>query len=124
MKQSILLLFLCTAFISTKAQLANTNWKGTIQGDQPIDVVFHFAQDTLKVENIGDASTLEVLAYSAKDSLVTLQKVYGQSDCDAAAVGQYKYAIKNNEVTFMLITDGCEQRSAVLNNTKWTKVQQ
>ena len=74
MKQSILLLLLFSAIISAKAQLTNTHWKGTIQGDETIDVVFHFSNDTLKVENKGDASMLEVLSYAAKDSLITFKK--------------------------------------------------
>jgi hypothetical protein len=123
MKQSILLLLLFTAVISAKAQLSNSNWKGTIQGDQTIDVVFHFNNDTLKVENIGEASTLEVLTYAAKDSIVTFQKVYGQSECDTIAIGHYKYTISKDEIAFTLVEDACEQRSAVLNNSKWTKVQ-
>ncbi len=123
MKQSILLLFLFTAFISAKAQLSNTNWKGTIQGDQTIDVVFHFNNDTLKVENIGDASTLEVLTYAAKDSIITFQKVYGQSECDNIAIGKYKYIISKDEITFTLVEDACEHRSAVLNNSNWAKMQ-
>jgi hypothetical protein len=123
MKQSVLFLFLFVAVISAKAQLANTRWKGSIQADETIDVVFHFNNDTLKVENVGDASLIEVLTYFTKDNLVTFQKIYGQSDCNASEKGQYKYEIKNNEINFMLIEDVCNQRSAVLNNSKWTKVQ-
>jgi hypothetical protein len=123
MKQLILLIFLFTAAISAKAQLSNTNWKGTIQGDQTIDVVFHFNNDTLNVENIGDASTLEVLTYATKDSVITFQKVYGQSECDTGAIGQYKYTISKDEIAFTLVEDACEHRSSILNNSKWTKVQ-
>jgi hypothetical protein len=123
MKQSLLLLFFSAVVISVKAQLSNTNWKGTIQGDQTIEVVFHFNNDTLKVENMDDASTIEVLTYAAKDSLITFQKLYGQSECGTDAIGQYKYVINKNEITFTLVEDACEQRSAVLNNSKWTKVQ-
>jgi hypothetical protein len=123
MKLSIFLLFLFTAVISGKAQLSNTNWKGTIQGDQTIDVVFHFGSDTLKVENTGDASTLEVLTYSAKDSVITFQKVYGQSDCSTDVIGNYKYIISKDGIAFTLVEDACDQRSAVLNNSKWAKVQ-
>jgi hypothetical protein len=122
MKQFFLLLLLFATTISATAQLTNTQWRGTIQGDETIDVVFHFSNDTLKVENIADASIIEVLTYTAKDNLMTFKKLYGQSDCDNAT-GQYKYEIKNNEITFMLIEDPCEQRSGVLNNSKWTKVE-
>src|SRR3954454_816541 len=122
MKQLILLLLIVLTIFSAKAQLSNTHWKGTIQGDETIDVVFHFSNDTLKVENIADASMLEVLTYAAKDSLISFKKVYGQSNCDET-IGQYMYAIKENEITFMLVNDACEQRSGVLNNSKWTKVQ-
>ena len=74
------------------------------------------------MENTGDASLLEVLSYTTKDSLITFKKVYGQSDCDTT-ISQYKYEIKKDEITFMVIEDACEQRSGVLNNSKWVKVQ-
>ena len=62
-----------TAIISAKAQLTNIQWKGSIQGDETIDVVFHFSNDTLIVENIGESSMLEVLTYTAKGSLITFK---------------------------------------------------
>lgn len=123
MKKLIITCLFFIAFIAAKAQLANTQWKGTIEGDETIDVVFRFGNDTLTVVNTGDASTIEVLTYTTKDSSITFKKVYGQSECDETTVGQYKYSIKNNELTYTLIKDDCDQRMAVLNNSKWTKVE-
>lgn len=123
MKKVISVLILFAVVNATKAQLDNTKWKGTIQADEVIDVVFHFSKDTLTVMNAGDASTIEVLTYNAKDSIVSFQKVNGQSDCGTDTIGKYKFEMKNEAVTFVLIDDSCEQRGAVLNNTKWTKVE-
>jgi hypothetical protein len=123
MKKIISLFFIFAVATVANAQLSNTKWKGTIQADEAIDVIFHFSKDTLTVTNTGDASTIEVMTYSAKDTILNFQKVNGQSDCSTEIIGKYKYEMKNGEVTFMLLDDSCEQRSAVLNNSRWTKVE-
>jgi len=124
MKKSVILLFLLfSAIISVKAQLTNTKWKSTIQADETLELEFQFGKDTLNVIDLGDASTIEVYTYTAKDSLITLHKVYGQSECDTAINGQYSYAMKDDAITFMLMKDDCGQRAAILNNSQWTKME-
>jgi len=124
MKKSVILLFLLfSAIISVKAQLTNTKWKSTIQADETLELEFQFGKDTLNVIDLGDASTIEVYTYTAKDSLITLHKVYGQSECDTAITGQYSYAMKDDAITFMLMKDDCGQRAAILNNSQWTKME-
>jgi hypothetical protein len=122
-KPVILLVLFLSAIISVKAQLANTKWKATIQADETLELAFQFGKDTLNVINLGEASIIEVYTYTAENSVITLHKLYGQSECDTATTGQYKYAIKENAITFMIMEDACEQRAAILNNSQWAKVE-
>jgi hypothetical protein len=122
-KSFILLVIFFSAVIVVKAQLSNTKWKATIQADETMELEFQFSKDTLNVINLGDASTIEVYTYIARDSLITLHKVYGQSECDTAITGKYKYAQKEDAITFTLIEDDCGQRVAILNKSQWAKVE-
>jgi len=121
MKKITIFLLLAFAAITTNAQLAKTKWKGTLQLDNPVDVVFDFGKDSLTVYTAAENAGLETMTYSAKDAVLAINKAYGQSDCDGTMTGKYKFEIKNDEMTLVLISDDCANRSAVLNNTKWKK---
>lgn len=117
-----LLLIAIIAFMGTaaNAQFANTKWKGTLQLDNVVDVMFDFKTDTLEAIVIADNSSLETMKYSIKDNVLSFQKLSGQSDC-SDVTAKYKYEIKDNELVLTLVEDECYNRSAILNNTKWTK---
>jgi len=119
------ILILLTAFIaasSVHAQLANSKWRGTLQLDNPVEVIFDFGNDSLKCVVAADNSELETMNFTVKDSVLTLKKLYGQSNCDNSA-GKYKFAVKDTELTLWLMEDSCVDRSSVLDNTKWKKEQ-
>lgn len=118
-------IFICLIFlvsIAANAQLESTKWKGTIHSDNDIDVIFNYKNDTLEVLNVADSSTLEALLYTVKDSVLTLQKIYGQSGCDVTGTGQYKFDIKDDTLYITLLSDACDDRSSALNNSKWAKI--
>ena len=48
MKKIIFIAFIAFISASANAQLANSKWKGTLQLDNPTDVVFDFRTDTLE----------------------------------------------------------------------------
>jgi hypothetical protein len=121
MKKITFLLLLAFAAVTTNAQLAKTKWKGTLQLDNPVDVIFDFGKDSLSVYTVAENSGLETMTYSAKDAVLSITKAYGQSDCDSQVTGKYKFEIKDDEMSLTLIADDCANRSAVLNNTKWKK---
>jgi hypothetical protein len=122
MKKIIFILLLSSASVTLHAQLKNTKWKGTIHSDNDIDVVFDYKSDTLEVTNIADSSNLETMTYTLKDSVLALQKVYGQSSCSLTGTGKYKFEIKDNLLSITLISDDCDDRSSALNNSKWVKI--
>lgn len=105
----------------TKAQLANTKWKGTLNVQNGMDAVFNFHNDTLDVSSAESGEGLESMTYNTTDSVLTLIKLYGQSQCDTTA-GKYKYAIENNELALSLISDECADRSQAIGTMKLEKV--
>ena len=123
MKKTIYMLALCFLCLHAHAQLANSKWKTTLHVDPPINVLFSFSADTLVVTNADDSSSLETLRYSLKDTVLTLQKLYGQSGCDTAAVGTYSCLINTDEMHLKIISDVCNDRSDAIGDVKLTRAQ-
>jgi hypothetical protein len=59
------------------------------------------------------------MTYTVKDSVITFKKVGGESDCDEATIGAYTFYVKDNALYFHLKSDDCDDRSGVLDNTRW-----
>lgn len=123
MKKIIYLSVIFLITFSAKAQLANTKWKTTIQTDQVADVIFNFGSDTLDVTNAGDNSDIEAMNYMLQDTVLTLRKLYGESQCDTAIVGKYSCKINGNEMLMKLISDDCEDRANVIHDVKLEKTE-
>jgi len=104
--------------VSTHAQVTNSKWKTTLQLDQPVDVVFDFRTDTLDVTNAADSSSLETMKYTLKDTVLTIQKLYGQSECDTSTIGSYTCTINGDEMHLKMISDDCSDRSGVIADIK------
>jgi hypothetical protein len=122
MRKSIVILLVLFVSSSVKAQFTHTKWKGTLELDQPMEVLFDFRKDTVEVFNLADNSSVEIMQYSTKDSVLTLQKISGASGCDAASVAKYKFRLKDDQLFLIRIEDDCDDRGNVLNNTKWTRI--
>ncbi len=118
-----MIMALLAAFIaySSNAQLSNTKWKGSlnVQGGS-MDVEFIFSNDTLDVINTSENESLETMKYTTTDSVLTLVKLYGQSQCDTTP-GKYKYVIADNQMTINLISDDCLDRSGAMGAMKLDK---
>jgi hypothetical protein len=120
-KKIFILILFSIAFSSVHAQFTNSKWTTTLQLDSPVDVLFDFKTDTLEVFSLPDSSSLETMLYSVKDNVLTLQKIYGQSQCDSTAA-KYKFEIKDDQIIFELVEDGCDDRSNVLDKNQLTRV--
>lgn len=116
---TLIVIFVACNF-NAKAQLSNTKWKGTLDVQGGMDVVFNFGNDTLDVSAAESGETFETMKYTTTDSVLTLVKLYGQSQCDSTP-GNYKYVIINNELTFSLISDSCNDRSGAIGTMKLEK---
>ncbi len=121
MKKIILNLVIVIACTSAKAQLANNKWAGTLQLDQAVEVLLDFKKDTLDAISLADGQTLETMTFARKGDILTLKKVYGQSECNGNVVGKYKFELKDDIVSLMLVEDECYNRSSVLDKTKWNR---
>jgi hypothetical protein len=124
MKKIIFIILVCFTFISAHAQFTNTKWKVALYIPDSTDVIFDFGADTVEAFSIQDNESLETMIYTVQDTILTLKKITGQSDCDDTVIGKYKFAMKDDGMYVTMIEDSCTDRSDALNNTqKWTKVE-
>lgn len=113
---------LLSAFVfsaSAFAQLENTKWKSTVTIDGPVNVIFHFKKTTVDLYRIADNSLIESMSYSHNDTSFTLKKIGGQSDCDDATPGKYRFVLMPKTMLLKVITDNCGDRSSVIDKTVW-----
>jgi len=123
MKKIVISMLLILAVAVANAQLKNTKWKGTLQLDNPMDVILDFRTDTLLASTVQDGAVIETMSYSATDSTFSFQKISGQSDCSDSSKATYKFDIKENVLSVKTISDDCSGRSFYMTKTKWTKMQ-
>lgn len=122
MKQIICMLFASIALAPAFAQLKNTKWEGTINGDNPRKVTLNFKKDTMVVYSVLEHEMVETMTYTSTANSFTLLKLFGQSDCDKTNPGKYNFQIKGNKMTIKLNSDQCSDRSTAIDATEWTKV--
>jgi hypothetical protein len=103
------------------AQLENTKWKATLIITEPVNVLFDFKKDVLSLYTVADSTMIETMSYAKDDTSFTLTRIDGQSDCDNSTPGKYRYKIKNDKIEIKMISDDCDDRSSVIDNTTWTK---
>ena len=121
MKMIILIILVLFAFVPSMAQQEHFKWKGTIHLDSPTDIYLDFRNDTCEAIRVVDSQSVETMHYTINDTLLTLQKITGGSDCDDQGVGKYKIEKKDDGFLITLIDDDCSDRSDALDNTMWTK---
>ncbi|MDP9081137.1 MAG: hypothetical protein M3O71_27280 [Bacteroidota bacterium] len=121
MKKIITLVIILFTAVNTHAQLANTKWKGTLKIDEDVPTLFDFGKDTLKLTRFANGAGIENMTFTTTDSTLTLKKTEGQSDCNNDVIGKYKFSIRDGKLSLKLISDACNDRSSVLDNTVYTK---
>jgi hypothetical protein len=121
MKNILLIILISFAFIPAIAQQTPMKWKGTIKLDSPTDIILNFKNGTCEAVRVADSQSIEIMNYTLNDTLLTLQKISGDSDCDTTIIGKYKIEKKNNTLLVSLISDDCDDRSSALDNTTWMK---
>jgi hypothetical protein len=121
MKKIIVLLTVSFLAVTVNAQLRNTKWNGQLNIQNGMNTLFNFSNDTLEVVNNDNNESLETMKYTIKDSLLTLQKLYGSSQCDTSTSGVYKFQIAENELTLTLVSDECPDRAEAIGTMKLQK---
>jgi hypothetical protein len=119
MKKIMVAALLSLPLFTLHAQLAGTKWKAKINAGQMINVILDFKNDTCSIYNMADSETIESMTYKLKDSILTLQKIEGQSDCDTSTTGTYKFFVKDSALYIVLKSDDCDDRSSTIDNTRW-----
>ena len=100
------LLFIAVKFSSAQT-LENTRWYGTIFAPDPYSASFYFQKDTVLISVQGQM--VEGMRYKLSGDTLTLNKIWGQSDCNDAT-GTYLIKIENETLFFTVISDACELR--------------
>jgi hypothetical protein len=121
MKNIVTFLLTLFATLNVHAQLTDTKWKGTLKINEDVVTLFDFGKDTLKLTRFANNTTIENMSYTIADSTLILKKTAGQSDCDNEVIGKYKFLINGDKLSIKLVTDGCYDRSSVLDNTSFTR---
>lgn len=116
MRKVILIILVFFGTISVNGQLSNTHWKGMLNIQGGMDVIFNFGKDTLNVVT-PDNESLETMKYYTNDTLLTLIKVEGSSQCNTTP-GLYHFEVSGNEMTLKLISDSCSDRSEAIGSMK------
>lgn len=119
MKKMQLLAAACLLTLTLHAQLAGTKWNTRINAGELINTILDFGKDTCTLYTVADSTLIETMTYSVKDSIVTLSKVDGQSDCDAGTPATYKFKVTDNKLSLIMVSDDCSDRSSAFDNTKW-----
>jgi hypothetical protein len=112
MKKAFLLFFIIAivsfAFIKADNPLKNTKW----EGENGLVVQF-MASDTVKM--LAEGQVLATAQYKVKDSLLIWRDVMvSAATCDTSIRGNYIYKIKENVLTFRIVSDRCEDRADVI----------
>jgi hypothetical protein len=120
-------LFLLIAVIiigigSTKAQLANTSWKGTYKIPDPTELILQFKTDTLLLNDPVNGNIVETMNYKISGDTLTLIKISGSSSCNDEK-GIYKISAKDDKLFLGLIEDSCYDRSSAMPDEPMVKVE-
>ena len=121
MKKISLFIIMAFACVYANAQFVGSKWKATLQFDSPTDVIFDFKTDTVEAIAAADNSSIEIMHYTIQDTVLTLLKISGQSQCDDTVTGKYKFEMKDGGVILTMIEDACNDRAYALDNSKWMK---
>src|SRR5262245_7295127 len=88
--------------------LINTKWGGT-DGLQ----VFFNKTDTVRL--IISGKVIAAAQYKVKDSILTWRDyIANDASCDTSIRGTYVYKIKEDVLTFRVLSDKCEERGDIL----------
>jgi len=120
MKKILAIVLLLLIYSGANAQLTNTKWKGVLKIQDDIPTIFDFGKDTLTLTTYANNVLIEDMTCAIADSILTLKKISGQSDCDQE-VGKYKFSIKGDVLSLKLFSDACGDRSSVLDKLSLTR---
>jgi hypothetical protein len=108
MKTFLICLVILSASLTSKAQLTNTKWTGTMMVPGETEVMLSFKKDSLYI--IVNDEPVETMTYTVKDSLITAKKTDGKSPCNNNDAFTLKYTMSGNKLFIKDIADKCDPR--------------
>ncbi len=122
-KAFVILIITILEFSMVSGQIENTRWKATLQINGPVNSIIDFKRDSVSVYTTADSNIIEQMTYKKRDTLLSLLKFDGQSDCDNNTIGNYSFQLRGDSLLLRLVKDDCDDRSSVISNTVWKKLQ-
>lgn len=118
MKKALIIIFstFLVSITASRAQVANTKWKGTLNLDGPTPVIWQFDKDTIQIFNISDSSLVEKMTYKTVPGFFLFTKVSGISSCDNSTIGKYKFDIRTDSLFISPVDDPCYDRASAVSN--------
>ena len=101
--------------------LSGTRWKGDLHLESPTPAIMDFHDDTLAIFHADTKALIEIMIYTVRDSVFTIRKLSGQSDCDNVVSGRYRFSLSGQGMDVHLVADSCDDRSMALMDTHWEK---
>lgn len=115
MKKLVFAAVVSCAFIQVDNPLKNTKWEGA-NGL----IVYFTPSDTVKL--LVNDKQISAAQYKVKDSLLTWRDfIVSEATCDTSIRGKYIYKIKEDILTFRIVSDRCEDRANVIQTLVLTK---
>ena len=119
---TILFAAIFCAISAASAQFSNTRWKGVINSNGELPVIWTFKKTSLDVVSLPDSALVESMTYKTASGFLFITKVNGTSDCDSSTVGKYSYRIKKDSLFLKSIDDACSQRSDAISEKALIKI--
>jgi len=104
------------------AQLSNTKWKGFINSDGQVPVIWIFKKNTVEVISLPDSSVMESMTYKTASGFLFITKINGMSSCDSSTIGKYSYRMKKDSIYLKAVDDACTQRSNAVSDVGLVKL--
>jgi hypothetical protein len=104
------------------AQLSNTKWKGIVNSNGQVPVIWIFKKNTVDVISLPDSSIMESMTYKTSSGFLFINKINGMSNCDSSTIGKYSYRIKKDSMYLKAVDDACTQRSDAVSDDALIKL--
>jgi hypothetical protein len=119
---AILFVTIFCVISGASAQLANTKWKGFVNDNGQVPVIWIFKKKTVDVLSLPDSSVMESMTFKTASGFLFITKVNGMTNCDTSTIGKYSYKIKKDSLYMKPVDDACTQRADASWDAPYVKV--
>ena len=109
MKTLILTIISSFTALTVNAQLAGTRWKGKLNIPNPTEVIFIYLDTVANVTTVSGLP-VESCSYKVNADTIIFKKLNGGSPCPVNSMFTVQYAIKDDKMRIIPLTEECEGR--------------